>query len=257
MKNAVSIALFCTLLGGASYWVSYWAFSTYARASFEKKDNAGVTLQKITNRQQLEKLLPFNYLFGYRHWAKFEPLFPSLSTAVYNRYTFTVASSKPVGKLIRSAIARNLYPSIPKQVIYSYLKIGQFDRNGILKNSSLPYLNFSLFGYQDKHALQNNRVLHVAKILIKRGANIDGVDNRSGRSSLHEAILMNHSEVISFLLRHKANADLRVNSPTSKFHKMNALEIAQFMEKASPGENYAEIIKTLTLHKLRIKNLTR
>jgi len=205
----------------------------------------------ITRPEQISKIIPWHIFTDYHRWAAFDPITPSLINRFYSRYAFHVASSKPLGRLIRSAIARNLYPSIPKPVIFRYLKSGQYNANGIIAKSTLPYLNFSLFGYHSRRPLQNNRVLHVAKILIANGANVNGVDVSSGRNPLHEAILMNHHEVVKFLLRHKANPQMKVNQPKSKFHGMNSLQFAIFMEEAARGENYSEIIKTLTLHLLK------
>lgn len=205
----------------------------------------------ITQADQLTKLLPVYLFADYHLWARFDPITPSLTNRLYNRYAFHVASSKPVGRLIRSVIAYNLYPSIPKPVIFHYLKSGKYNANGIIARSTLPYLNFSLFGYRARRPLQNNRVLHVAKILIAKGANVNAVDTNSGRSPLHEAILMNHHEVVEFLLKHNADPQIKVNQPKSKFHGMNSLQFVLFMEQAAPGESYSEIIKTLTLHLLK------
>ncbi len=200
---------------------------------------------------QLAKLIPSRLVTNYHLWANFDPVTPQLVNHLYSRYAFHVASSKPVARLIRSAIARNLYPSIPKQAIFRYLKEGNFDANGIVTKSTLPYLNFSLFGYHSRRPFRNSRVLYIARILIAKGANIDAVDINSGRSPLHEAILMNHPEVVSFLLKNSANPHVKVSQPKSKFHGMDALQFAIFMQEAARGENYYTIIKTLNSHLLR------
>jgi len=254
MNKNIAKAVILILITGSSYWLFTKLLAPRPANIPDTRHLTKNSKFRITHKKQLPGLLPFDYLLAYRKWGGFDPLYPQLATAIYNSYTFTVASSKPIDKLIRSAIAQNLYPKIPKSVIFYYLKIGRYDINGKITNSSLPYFNFSLFGYQPRRPQQNNRVLHVAKILLGRGANINSVDHNSGRSSLHEAILMNHSEVVSFLLRNKADASLKVHQPKSKFHGMDALQFAEFMEKAAPGENYAKIIKTLTLHKLKKKN---
>jgi len=205
----------------------------------------------ITHPEQLKKLLP-EYLFThYRHWALFDPVSQLLITRFFNRYAFHVASSKPIGQLIIAAIKRKMYPSIPTHVIFTYLKTGRFDVNGQMNNSSLPYLNLSLFGYGGKNSASSNRSLHVAQILIRKGANINGVDSNNGRSPLHEAVFMNQHEVVKFLLRHKADPHFKIHKPQNTFHGLNALDLALYMEKAAPGDRYGRIIKTLTLHMLK------
>ncbi|VAW79201.1 hypothetical protein MNBD_GAMMA12-422 [hydrothermal vent metagenome] len=200
---------------------------------------------------KLAKLIPSKLVTNYHRWANFDPVTPQLINQLYSRYAFHVASSKPVARLIRSAIARNLYPSIPKQAIFRYLKDGKFNANGIVSQSTLPYLNFSLFGYHSRRPFQNSRVLYIAKILIAKGANVNAVDINSGRSPLHEAVLMNHPEVVKFLLKNKADPHLKVSQAKSKFHGMDALQFAIFMQEAARGENYNTIIKILNGHLLR------
>jgi len=201
----------------------------------------------ITRAEQLPKLIPGAVISDYKSWAAFDPVTPSLINIIYNRYAYHLASSKPLGNLINAAIRRKLYPNIPTAVIFRYLKSARYDSNGQLPNSTLPYLNFTLFGYGQPpfNSSRDNRALHVAKILIKRGANVNAIDANSGRSPLHEAVLMNQHEVVKFLLKHKADPMLKVKRPKSKFHGMNALEFALFMQKAAQGENYGDIISTL------------
>lgn len=207
----------------------------------------------ITRTEQLPKLIPRALIIDYKSWAAFDPVTPSLINIIYNRYAYHLASAKPLGNLINAAIRRKLYPNIPTAVIFRYLKTARYDSNGHLPNSTLPYLNFSLFGYGQPpfNSSRDNRALHVAKILIARGANVNAIDANSGRSPLHEAVLMNQHEVVKFLLKHKADPMLKVIRPKSKFHGMNALEFALFMQKAAQGESYTEIIKILTFHMSR------
>ncbi len=245
-KRLLKFIAFCLIIAGA-----YISYLLVPAPNKPLTNNQFPHLYiKTSGDKRLYKLLPIRLFVDYRYWSIFDPVTPPLINGLYDRYSFYVASKKPLERLIRSVIARNLYPSISKPVIFRYLEIGQYDANGIVANSTLPYLNFSLFGYSRRRPLQNTRVLEVARILVSKGADINGIDVNSGRTPLHEAILMNNIEVVKFLLKHRADPYLRVNQPKSKFHGMNSLQFSIFMEEAAPGESYTEIITTLTRHLL-------
>ena len=132
----------------------------------------------------------------------------------------------------------------PHWTASQFLTQSNFDAKGTLVGSSTPYFNFCLFAYSAVKDPQNARVLKIAQLFLDKGADVNSIDPKTGRTSLHEAVMFNQPDLVRFLIHNKADPLAKVNLTTSTFHGMTPLEFALRMQDIQKNrEDFSEVIK--------------
>ena len=167
-------------------------------------------------------------------------------------------ASQPIDKLILTAVHPEGFTPIKRNDALRYLQKGDFNINESVPDSSIPLINFCLYGYSTIKTDNNKRIFQVAQLLINRGANINAIDGKTGRTPLHEAIFFNQIELVKFLIKNKANPMIKVNYPKSVFHGSNALEFAKKIDKMDKNIDYSPVIKVVEAYQNQfLKNHTQ
>jgi len=155
----------------------------------------------------------------------------SLSLTVYSDIDYVV---------LGSTSERNGFLKI---VFYQYLKFT--DRIYDSRDYPVTLLQFTLNGYDSKNS-NNEQILKVSDMLLSRGVNIDQ-RNRSGFTALHEQIVLNQPDLISFLLKRGASTSLRAGVGREGSKKNLApLDLAKWLQSNSRGvKDWKQVILLL------------
>ena len=170
----------------------------------------------------------------------------AVAATAFTFYMWRSLSNAPLNRVIVAAIDKDPTEKVPAWIprgfAFWYLEKAGYSADIRVKGSSVPLLNFSLFAYSKRIPKNNQRVLKVAQLLINRGADINARDVKSGRTALHEAIMFNQHGLVGFLMRNKANPNIKVFQVQSKFHGTNAPEFARLIQKIDKNIDYSKII---------------
>ncbi len=129
------------------------------------------------------------------------------------------------------------------KVFYQYLN--STDRIHESRDYPVTLLQFTLNGYGSKNA-SNEKILEVSDMLLSRGMNIDQ-RNRSGFTALHEQVILNQPDLISFLLKRGANTSIRVDvGREGSKNNLTPLELAKWLQSNSRGgKDWKQVILLL------------
>jgi len=158
-------------------------------------------------------------------------------------------SDKPVAKIIRAAVKTEGLPDIDRWKAKLYLRYSDYNANATVQGSSIPLFNFCLFGYSKSKPENNDRIFEIAQLLLTKGADVNSLDSKSGRTALHEAIFFNQPKVVQFLIKNNANPNIKVDQPKSVFHGKDALDFASTIDKMDNNIDYSKIIKLMQHYK--------
>ena len=129
------------------------------------------------------------------------------------------------------------------KVFYQYLHFT--DRIHDSRDYPVTLLQFTLNGYNRKNS-NNEKILKVSDMLLSRGVNIDQ-KNRSGFTALHEQVVLNQPDLISFLLKRGANTGMRVEvGKEGSKRNLTPLDLAKWLQSNSRGDkNWKQVILLL------------
>ena len=91
-----------------------------------------------------------------------------------------------------------------------------------------------------------NKSLILIEYFVQKGLSID--DKHEGMTAVHEAIMFNQAEYLSFLLTKGADPGIRIERAGEKYDGMNAYEYHSFLKKNS-SRNRDDIDRVLKEHR--------
>lgn len=111
------------------------------------------------------------------------------------------------------------YPMSPLQFVITRLQVAEETNNDANKKNLIEIMKFLI----EKNAPLNQTYLEetplhrasyfnspdITKILLWSGADIDALDNESGNTALHIAVLYNKPETVSLLVKHGAKTSIK------------------------------------------------
>ena len=146
----------------------------------------------------------------------------SLSLTVYSDIDYVVLGATSEGN------------GFLNKVFYQYLNFT--DRIYDSRDYPVTLLQFTLNGYDSKNS-NNEQILKVSDMLLSRGVNIDQ-RNRSGFTALHEQVVLNQPDLISFLLKRGASTGMRAEVGREGAKKnLTPLDLARWLQGNSRGVN--------------------
>jgi len=178
---------------------------------------------------------------------------PLFYNTVFYHYWHNLANQS-LGKLIRAAVDKEGLRDVDHWAAKWYLRLGSYNSNATVRHSTLPLFNYCLFGYNKSKPENNQRVFEIATLLLGKGANINSLDIKSGRTALHEAIFFNQEQVVTFLINNRADPLVKVNQPKSVFHGHTALAFAKKIDKMDNNIDYSAVVKLVEKHQLTFKS---
>lgn len=93
------------------------------------------------------------------------------------------------------------------------------DRVKILLNKGTPVDIEDPSGYTALHYAARNGRLKICKLLLERGANVNARTRCARATSLHRAASQGHEDVVDFLLKSGADADLLDDDGCTALHR--------------------------------------
>jgi len=108
----------------------------------------------------------------------------------------------------------------------------------------LPHLSWLTASYGD-HDLSPKNVLRAMQLVLDSGCNINEKQG-DGFSPLHEAIILRHPNLVSFLITNGADIKNPVNRPGKEIDQAGSLELAKLLLEKTGDDSYQEIITLLS-----------
>lgn len=98
-------------------------------------------------------------------------------------------------------------------------------------------ISFILTDLEDGHYAQH---LQLAERLLQKGADINFINPLSGYSALHEAVLVNNSAAVEFLVQHQADQTV-----LDKNFNKTPLALALFLQQQNPSIDRSAVLGLL------------